>query len=84
MMQSLKVSAMALSTRKVKESADDSAEAVTRLSEVTDKMHGPLMDRADAVIGCIEGSAEETELAMLTDIIGSAGRLVKCPAKVSP
>jgi len=32
-------------------------------------MHGLLMDRADALIGCVEGSLEETELAALTDII---------------
>jgi len=32
-------------------------------------MHGLLMDRADALIGCVEGSLEETELAALADII---------------
>jgi hypothetical protein len=34
---------MASPARKVKERADDSADAVTRLSEVTDKMHGLLL-----------------------------------------
>jgi hypothetical protein len=60
---------MASPARKVKERADNSADAVTRLSEVTDKMHGLLMDRADALMGCVEGSPEEAELASLTDII---------------
>ena len=32
-------------------------------------MHGLLMDRADALMGCVEGSPEEAELAALTDII---------------
>jgi len=44
-------------------------DAVSRLADVTDRMHGLLMDRADALMGCVEGSAEEAELAMLTDII---------------
>ena len=44
-------------------------EPVSHLADVTDRMHGLLMDRADALMGCIEGSAEEAELAMLTDII---------------
>ena len=44
-------------------------EAVSHLVGVTDRMHGMLMDRADALMGCLEGSAEEAELAMLTDII---------------
>jgi len=44
-------------------------EAVSYLADVTDRMHGMLMDRADALAGCLEGSAEEAELAMLTDII---------------
>ena len=53
----------------MKEHADNSAEAVTRISEVTDKMHGLLMDRADALMGCVEGSPEEAELAALADVI---------------
>jgi hypothetical protein len=65
---------MAAPARKVKEPRDDSAEAVTRLSEVTDKMHGLLMDRADALMGCVEGSPEEAELAALTDVIESYER----------
>ena len=55
--------------KKVKERPDNSSEAITRLSEVTDKMHGLLMDRADALMGCVEGSQEEAELAALTDVI---------------
>jgi hypothetical protein len=60
---------MASPARREKERAGNSADAVTRLSEVTDKMHGLLMDRADALMGCVEGSPEEAELAALTDII---------------
>jgi hypothetical protein len=32
-------------------------------------MHGLLMDRADALVGCVEGSPEEAELAALADVI---------------
>ena len=60
---------MASPARKVNERADNSADAVTRLSDVTDKMHSLLMERADALMGCVEGSPEEAELAALTDII---------------
>jgi hypothetical protein len=31
-------------------------EAVSHLAEVTDRMHGLLMDRADALMGCTENS----------------------------
>jgi hypothetical protein len=34
-----------------------------------DKMHALLVERADALMGCTEGSAEEAELATLTDAI---------------
>jgi hypothetical protein len=44
-------------------------EAVAHLAEVTDRMHGLLMDRADALMGCTENSPEEAELAALTDVI---------------
>jgi len=37
-------------------------------------MHGLLMDRAHALMGCVEGSAEEAELAALTDVIESYER----------
>jgi hypothetical protein len=42
---------------------------ITRLSEVTDKMHGMLLDRTDALMGRVEGDPEETELAALADVI---------------
>jgi hypothetical protein len=32
-------------------------------------MHGLLMERADALMGCTENSPEEAELAALTDVI---------------
>ena len=55
--------------KRVKERPDHSAEAVTRLSAVTDKMHALLVERADALVGCVEGSPEEAELEALTDTI---------------
>ena len=44
-------------------------DAVSHLADVTDRMHGLLMDRADALMGCSENSPEEAELAALTDVI---------------
>ena len=44
-------------------------EAVSHLAEVTDRMHGLLMERADAPMGCAEDSPEEAELSALTDMI---------------
>ena len=32
-------------------------------------MHGLLMERADALMGCTENSPEEAELEALTDVI---------------
>jgi hypothetical protein len=49
-------------------------EAVSHLGEVTDRMHGLLMDRADALMGCTENSPEEAELAALTDVIDAYER----------
>jgi hypothetical protein len=46
-----------------------SAEAVSRLSAVTDRMHALLVARADELMGCTENSPEEAELAALTDVI---------------
>ena len=34
-------------------------DAVSHLADVTDRMHGLLMERADALMGCLEGSAEK-------------------------
>jgi hypothetical protein len=44
-------------------------DAVSHLADVTDRMHGLLMERADALMGCTENSPEEIELAALTDVI---------------
>ena len=68
------VPAIASPARKVKERAANFGDAVMRLSEVTDKMHGLLKDRADALVGCVEGSPEEAELAALIDVIESYER----------
>jgi hypothetical protein len=32
-------------------------DAVSHLAVVTDRMHGLLMERADALMGCLEGSS---------------------------
>jgi hypothetical protein len=47
----------------------NATEAVSHLVDLTDRMHGLLMDRADALMGCTENSPEEAELAALTDVI---------------
>ena len=39
------------------------------LQTPADKMHALLVERADALMGCTEGSPEEAELATLTDAI---------------
>jgi hypothetical protein len=39
------------------------------LQTPADKMHALLVERADALMGCTEGSPEEAELATLTDVI---------------
>ena len=47
------------------------AEAVTRLSQVTDRMHAMLVQRADELMGCTENSPrpEGSELAAHIDVI---------------
>ncbi len=32
-------------------------------------MHGLVLDRTDALIGCVEGNSKEAELAALADVI---------------
>ena len=39
------------------------------LQTPSDKMHALLVERADTLMGCTEGSPEEAELATLTDAI---------------
>jgi hypothetical protein len=60
--------AMPRAAKKATARGANPGEEVSHLAEVTDRMHGLLMERADALMGCLEGSAEEAELAMLTDI----------------
>jgi hypothetical protein len=43
--------------------------AVAHLSGVADAMHTLLVKRADDLMGCIEGSPEEAELAPIVDAI---------------
>ena len=60
---------MATTAKKATTVGTGAAEAVSHLADVTDRMHGLLMDRADALMGCTENSPEEAELAALTDVI---------------
>ena len=60
--------------RKARQPSSKSPEPVAHLTVLTDQMHGLLMDRAHALMGCVEGSAEEAELAALTDVIESYER----------
>jgi hypothetical protein len=47
----------------------DPMKAVSHLAEVTDRMHGLLMERADALIGCTESSRRRPSWRALTDLI---------------
>jgi hypothetical protein len=60
---------MPTAAKKATARGTDPTAVVSHLEDVTDRMHGLLMERADALMGCLEGSAEEAELAMLTDVI---------------
>ena len=50
------------------------ADAVSRLGDVTDRMHGLLVERAAALMGCTENSPEEAELTALSDVIDAYER----------
>jgi hypothetical protein len=43
--------------------------AVAHLANLADAMHALLVHRADELEGCIEGSAEEAELASIVNVI---------------
>jgi len=60
---------MPTASKKATARAPDPTDAVSHLVSVTDRMHGLLMDRADALMGCTVGSPEEAELASLVDAI---------------
>ena len=45
------------------------ADLRAEIDRIDAQMHGLLMERADALMGCTEGSPEEAELATLTDAI---------------
>jgi hypothetical protein len=63
------VSPMPTASKRTTARAPDPTDVVSHLAGVTDRMHGLLMDRADALTGCTEGSPEEAELASLVDAI---------------
>ena len=65
---------MASPAWKAKERGANPTEAPSRLSDVTDRMHALLVARADELMGCTENSAEQAELAALTDVIESYDR----------
>jgi hypothetical protein len=46
-------------------------------------MHALLIERADALMGCVEASPEEAELATLTDVI-EAYEAVRWPEGKEP
>ena len=46
-----------------------SAETVAHLATVADGLHALLVKRADELAGCVEGSAEEAELAAIADAL---------------
>jgi hypothetical protein len=61
---------LAMPTAAKKATAPSNAtEAVSLLVDVTDRMHGLLMERAEALMGCSENSPEEAELEALTNVI---------------
>jgi hypothetical protein len=60
---------MSAAAKKTTASVASLIEAVSHLADVTDRMHGLLMDRADALMGCTANSPEAAELAALTDVI---------------
>jgi hypothetical protein len=43
--------------------------AIEAPTAITDRMHAMLVTRADALMGCTEGSPEEAKLAALADAI---------------
>jgi DNA-binding ferritin-like protein len=60
--------------KKIKERPNNSTQALSHLSSVSDRMHALLVARADELMGCTENSPEEAELAALTDVIESYER----------
>jgi hypothetical protein len=69
---------MPTAAKKVPARGATATEAVSLLSEATDRMHALLTERADALMGCAENSPEEAELAALTDAI-EAYELLRWP-----
>lgn len=66
--------AMPKAAKKANARGTNPLDAVSHPADVTDRMHALLMDRADALMGCTEGSPEEAELVALTAAIAAYER----------
>ncbi len=58
-----------LGRKPIKARAERIQIAAERFWREADAMHAALVERADALVGCTEGSPEEAELERLTDVI---------------
>lgn len=52
-------------------SSNKADEALAHLTSVADRMHALLVERADVLIGCLEGSPEEGELTSIVAAVES-------------
>jgi len=55
--------------KKIRPSSTSSTEAMAHLADLADRMHQLLAQRADDLMGCVKGSAEDKELAAITDAL---------------
>ena len=60
---------MPSAARKTKVPSSKPLGAVQHLTGAADAMHAALVQRADDLMGCLEGSPEEAELASIVDAI---------------
>ena len=61
--------ATAAARKKQPAHSSKATEPVAHLSDAADAMHAALVKRADDLMGCLEGSPEEAELASIVDAI---------------
>jgi len=68
--QATGVSDMPSTAKKTEQaSVSPSVEPLAHLTDAADAMHAALVKRADDLMGCVEGSPEEKELATITDAL---------------